>query len=83
LRKGVARSLFKTESKQHNFYQFFEIFTNFYQFLRIFCSFSDRLAHLIDTCGVVSARLEGPRFAGTEPDAVSEKSPDFAAYGMA
>jgi len=47
MRKGVARSLLKTGSKQRNFCQFFEIFTNFYEFLRIFCNFSDRLAHLM------------------------------------
>jgi hypothetical protein len=39
------------------------------EFFKIFSNFFDQLAHLVDTCGVVSARLK--------PDVFSETSPVF------
>ncbi len=47
MRKGVARSLSKTGSKQRNFCKFLRFSCNFYQFFTTFRNFSTQLAHLI------------------------------------
>ncbi len=66
MRKGVARSPLKSTGFSLIFAQKARIFEYFQMFSNVFEYFRTQLAHLIDTCGVVSAR--------PEPDVVSEDS---------